>query len=54
MSYIKNNFLLDNKTAEKLYFDYAKDMPIIDYHCHLVPEMIASDYKFKDTYDLFN
>ena len=35
MSYIKNNFLLTNKTAEKLYFNYAKDMPIFDYHCHL-------------------
>ena len=35
MSYIKNNFLLTNETAERLYFSYAKDMPIFDYHCHL-------------------
>ncbi len=35
MSYMKENFLLTNKTAERLYFDYAKDMPIFDYHCHL-------------------
>ena len=35
MSYMKDNFLLTSKTAERLYFDYAKDMPIFDYHCHL-------------------
>ncbi len=53
MGIINDDFMLYNKTAKKLFFHYAKDMPIIDYHCHLVPEMIASDYKFKDTYDLF-
>lgn len=35
MSYLKNNFLLSNKTAERLYFEYAREMPIFDYHCHL-------------------
>ena len=35
MSYMNDNFLLTNETARKLYFDYAKDMPIFDYHCHL-------------------
>ena len=35
MSYLKNNFLLSNKTAERLYFEYAQEMPIFDYHCHL-------------------
>ena len=30
MSYIKDNFLLTNKTAERLYFKYAKDMPLFD------------------------
>lgn len=45
--------MLRSKTAEKLYNEYAKDMPIIDYHCHLDPAMIASDYKFKNAYELF-
>lgn len=45
--------MLTNETGKKLYNEYAKDMPIIDYHCHLSPEMIALDYKFKDAYDLF-
>ena len=35
MSYIKPDFLLTNKTAVRLYNEYAKDMPIFDYHCHL-------------------
>ena len=42
MSYIKDNFLLTNKTAEKLYFNYAKDMPIFDYHCHLPEKQIKA------------
>ena len=53
MSFINDNFLLRNETAIKLYHEYAKDMPIIDYHCHLSPKMIAEDYKFKNAYDLF-
>ncbi len=53
MGIINDNFLLKTKTAQKLYNDFAKDMPIIDYHCHLLPQMIAEDYKFKNAYDLF-
>ena len=53
MGIINDNFFLNNKTAEKLYNDFAKDLPIIDYHCHLVPKMIADDYRFTDAYDLF-
>ncbi len=53
MGIINDNFMFTNKVGKELFFDFAKDMPIIDYHCHLVPEMIASDYRFKDTYDLF-
>ncbi len=53
MGIINENFMFTNEIGKKLFFDYAKDLPIIDYHCHLVPEMIANDYKFKDTYDLF-
>lgn len=53
MGMITDRFMLKNKTAEKLYFDYAKDLPIIDYHCHLSPRMIAEDYRFQNAYDLF-
>ena len=53
MGFIKDNFMITNKVGEKLYHEFAKDLPIIDYHCHLVPKMIADNYKFKDAYDLF-
>ena len=53
MSYIKDNFLLTNKTAEKLYFDYAKDMPIFDYHCHLPEAMILANEPFADIYEIW-
>ena len=45
-SFIKENFLLQNKTAERLYFDHAKGMPIIDYHNHLAPDVIADNEPF--------
>src|SRR3984885_15393166 len=46
--FLDENFLLSNKTAQQLYHGYAKDMPIIDYHCHLSPEQIAKDHQFKN------
>lgn len=46
-SFIKENFLLENKTAERLYFDYAESMPIIDYHNHLSPDVIANNRSFE-------
>ena len=53
MSYIKDNFLLTNKTAEKLYFGYAKDMPIFDYHCHLPEKQILENKTFDDVYQIW-
>ena len=53
MGIINDDFMLYNEKGRELYSNYAKKMPIIDYHCHLIPEMIADDYKFKDAYDLF-
>ena len=53
MSYIKDNFLLTNKTAEKLYFNYAKDMPIFDYHCHLPEKQILENKAFNDVFEIW-
>jgi glucuronate isomerase len=39
---------LHNATAQKLYHDYAKQMPVIDYHCHLPPAQIAADTQFEN------
>ena len=53
MSYIKENFLLKTKTAEKLYFNYAKDMPIFDYHCHLPEKQILANKPFNDIFEIW-
>ena len=53
MSYIKDNFLLTNKTAEKLYFDYAKNMQIFDYHCHLSEYQILENKQFNDIFEIW-
>ena len=44
--FLGDNFLLETKTAERLFHEYAKSQPILDYHCHLSPELVASDHKF--------
>lgn len=46
--FLDKDFLLDTKTAKDLYHEAARDMPIIDYHCHLSPQQIAEDYQFQD------
>ena len=46
--FINDDFLLTNDYARELYHESAENMPIIDYHCHLVPKMIADNYQFKD------
>ncbi|WP_025762758.1 glucuronate isomerase [Dyadobacter tibetensis] len=45
-TFIDEDFLLKSESAKRLYHDYAKDMPIIDYHCHLPPDQIAADKQF--------
>lgn len=42
------NFLLQTPTSERLYHEYAASLPIIDYHCHLNPEYVASDHRFEN------
>lgn len=46
-NFLDENFLLQSKTAERLYHEHAAKMPIIDYHCHLIPSMVANDHQFK-------
>lgn len=45
-SFIHQDFLLQSDTAQELYHNHAEKQPIIDYHCHLIPEYIAHDHKF--------
>ena len=44
--FMDKDFLLETKTAERLFHEHAADMPIFDYHCHLIPEQIATDKRF--------
>ena len=30
----------------RLYHRYAKELPILDYHCHLPPQQVANDHRF--------
>ncbi len=47
-NFLDEHFLLNTKTAQTLYHQYAKEMPVIDYHCHLLPAQIASDHQFQN------
>jgi len=47
-NFLDEHFLLNTKTAQTLYHEYAKNMPVIDYHCHLLPAQIASDHQFQN------
>ena len=47
-TFMDENFLLSNETARTLYHEAAKEMPIIDYHCHLSPKEIAQNIHFKN------
>jgi glucuronate isomerase len=51
--FIDENFLLQNITAQKLYHEFAKEMPIIDYHNHLSPDQIARDINFENLTQLW-
>ena len=46
--FMDEDFLLGNEPARRLFHDYAKKMPIFDYHCHLQPQQIADDVRFEN------
>ena len=47
-SFLTDDFLLHSETARRLYHDYAKVMPIIDYHNHLPPNEIVGEKQFEN------
>ncbi|HVX48763.1 MAG TPA: glucuronate isomerase [Chitinophagaceae bacterium] len=47
-SFLDDNFLLYTKTSQQLYHDFAKKLPIVDYHNHLPPSQIAADDCFEN------
>ncbi len=52
-AFMDENFLLQTETAQKLYHEHAAKMPIIDYHCHLIPKMVADDHRFKSITEIW-
>ena len=53
MSFITEDFLLQNDAAKELYHGYAKDLPIIDYHCHLSPGDVAGNRTFANLFEIW-
>lgn len=53
MPFINDDFILSNDTAKSLFHECAEKLPIIDYHCHLCPEQIASNMQFRDITQLW-
>ena len=51
--FMDEDFLLFTDTAKTLYHDYAKQMPIVDYHCHISPKEIAEDIRFDNITQLW-
>ena len=52
-AFMDENFLLKTPAARKLFFDYASQMPIIDYHCHLSPQEIYENRGFENLTQAF-
>ena len=51
--FMDKDFLLQTETARKLYHEKAAALPIIDYHCHLDPKMVAEDHRFSSITELW-
>ena len=52
-SFLTEDFLLETDLARFLFHDVAKDLPIIDYHCHLPPDQIASNHRFRSITEIW-
>ncbi|MFB4159655.1 glucuronate isomerase [Geomicrobium sp. JSM 1781026] len=52
-TFIDDHFLLNSDAAKQLYHDYAKEMPIIDYHCHVPPNEIEQNRKFENISEIW-
>ena len=53
MTFIHDDFLLTTESSRRLYHEYAKDQPIIDYHNHLSPKDIAENRRFGDLFEMW-
>src|SRR5437879_2781643 len=53
MTFIHGDFLLQTRTARRLYHRFAEAEPILDYHCHLPPRDIAENRQFKNLFEIW-
>jgi glucuronate isomerase len=53
MKFIHEDFLLQTRTARRLYHQYAEAEPILDFHCHLSPKDIAENRQFKNLFEIW-
>jgi glucuronate isomerase len=53
MRFIRDDFLLQTRTAKRLYHQFAEPEPILDYHCHLPPKDIAQNRRFKNLFEIW-
>jgi glucuronate isomerase len=53
MKFIDETFLLQNRTARRLYQQFAAAEPILDFHCHLSPADIAANRQFKNLFEIW-
>lgn len=51
--FMNKDFLLDTDVAQELYHQHAASLPIIDYHCHLNPALVAEDHHFSSITELW-
>ncbi len=51
--FLDEDFLLSNKTAQRLYHEYAASQPIYDYHCHLNPRVVAENKPFTNLTEIW-
>jgi len=52
-TFLTETFLLETETARELYFNEAAPQPIYDYHCHLPPQQIAENHRFRNLYEVW-
>jgi glucuronate isomerase len=52
-SFLNENFLLETGAAADLYHGFARNLPIVDYHCHLSPELMAADHRFRSITEIW-
>src|SRR6201993_4236865 len=51
--FLSPDFLLNTETGRRLYHDYAAELPVIDYHCHLPPKEIAENHSFQNITEIW-